>query len=75
MMCPRCCRNDNPRVELRGMENGSVVWTLYYCERCNYSFRDTEEEAVLNPKKRKAIFQVDLDHLEHFKPMFPKPAD
>jgi C4-type Zn-finger protein len=75
MLCPRCCKNEAPRVELRGMENGTVVWTLYYCERCNYSFRDTEEEAVLNPKKRKAIFQVDPDHKERYAPMMPKPAD
>lgn len=71
--CPRC-QKQNLRAECRGEEQGKPLWTLYYCLVCNYSFRDTEAENILDPALRKAVFQVDAEHLEKYKPMLPGMA-
>ncbi|MEC9341843.1 MAG: non-oxidative hydroxyarylic acid decarboxylases subunit D [Pseudomonadota bacterium] len=71
--CPRCTKS-NLRVERTGEEQGKTLWTLYYCLTCNYSFRDTETPNVLDAAQRKAIFQVDVDHLDKYKPMLPGMA-
>ena len=52
-------------------KDGKVIWNLFYCQACNYSFRDTETENVLTPASRKAIFQVDADNRDIYKPMMP----
>jgi hypothetical protein len=47
---------------------------VYYCERCNYSWRSSEESEITVPDKRDPEFQlkdVDLDALEILNPVPP----
>jgi hypothetical protein len=64
MMCVRCYENTAARVATA--PDGSNAWEIYYCERCNFSWRSTEEPEVIDPEKREPYFQlkdVDLTQL------------
>ncbi len=65
MKCVRCLHGDAHKVA--EAPDGSGAWEVYLCDRCNYSWRSTEEEDVINPEKRDPWFQldkVDLDTLQ-----------
>jgi len=64
MKCVRCL-HDTADIVAKAPD-GSGAWKVFYCERCNFSWRSTEEEEVINPAKRDKWFQmadVDLDQL------------
>lgn len=64
MMCVRCYHDTAGQVAKA--PDGSNAWVVYYCERCNFSWRSTEEPEVIDPEKREAYFQlkdVDIDAL------------
>lgn len=72
MKCIRC-EEDTAR-KVATAPDGSNAWEVYYCERCNFSWRSSEEDDVINPAKRPAFFQlkgVDLTHLLHPCPIPP----
>jgi hypothetical protein len=76
MICVRCFEVTAARVAKA--PDGSNAWEVYYCQRCNFSWRSTEEPEVIDPEKREAYFQlkgVDLDTLLHPVPIPPlKPG-
>lgn len=76
MMCVRCYHDTVSKVA--SAPDGSNAWEIYYCERCNFSWRSTEEPEVIESEKRPAYFQlkdVDLDELMHPVPIPPlKPG-
>jgi late competence protein required for DNA uptake (superfamily II DNA/RNA helicase) len=57
MKCLRCL--DDTASEVAIAPDGSGAWAIYYCKRCNYSWRDTEEECVTVLEKRNPRFQLD----------------
>jgi hypothetical protein len=57
MKCLRCL--DDTASEVAITPDGSSAWAIYYCEKCNYSWRSTEEESVIVPEKRNPRFQLD----------------
>lgn len=43
MRCPRCqADKKHLRTEHEGREDGKLVWTVYYCQRCSFTWRDSE---------------------------------
>jgi transposase-like protein len=59
--CPRCCKEQN-RIEYQGREDGKVVWTVYRCNACNFTWRDTEPPSTIDYDKRDPFFRVDADN-------------
>ena len=72
MMCVRCYEDTADQVAKA--PDGSDAWVVYYCRRCNFSWRNTEEPEVIDPDKRDRYFQlkgVDLTSLMHPCPIPP----
>jgi vanillate/4-hydroxybenzoate decarboxylase subunit D len=72
MICVRCLRDTAKKIA--DAPDGSGAWEVYYCERCNYSWRSTEEEEITMLEKRNPEFQldqVDLDTLPAPNPIPP----
>lgn len=70
MKCVRCYHDT--AGEVAKAPDGSNAWVVYYCARCNFSWRNTEEPEVIEAEKREAYFQlkdVDIDTL-----MVPVPV-
>ncbi|MEL0082461.1 MAG: non-oxidative hydroxyarylic acid decarboxylases subunit D [Gammaproteobacteria bacterium] len=63
--CPRCDKT-NLRLEHQGREQGEVVWTIFYCEDCGYSFRDSEDERVLVRDQRRPEFNLESTNPEDY---------
>lgn len=68
--CPRCDKS-NLRLEHEGKENGQVVWSIYYCQECGYSFRDSESERVLVRENRPDEFNLKSTNPEDYPFMMP----
>ena len=60
MHCPRCAGERN-RLEREGREDGRVLWRVFHCERCAFTWRDSEPAASIDPNERDPWFQVDPD--------------
>jgi vanillate/4-hydroxybenzoate decarboxylase subunit D len=58
MKCPRCQTADGTICK-EGKENGQIVWTIYYCNACGFTWRDSEPEDTLDPNLRPAAFKLD----------------
>jgi len=72
MICVRCLKNSAAKIA--DAPDGSRAWEVYYCERCNYSWRSSEEPEITAPEKRDPEFQlenVDLDSLQILNPIPP----
>lgn len=57
MNCLRCLNETASKVA--EAPDGSKAWEIYYCSKCNYSWRSSEEEDVVNPEKRNPEFQLE----------------
>ena len=59
--CPRCqAIPDEVRTEHRGLNaDGELVWTIFHCTSCAFSWRDSEPATSIDFKKREAFFRVD----------------
>ena len=76
MKCIRCYEDTASPVAKA--PDGSNAWEVFYCERCNFSWRSSEESEVLDPDKRPEFFQlkgVDLTALLHPCPIPPLKAE
>jgi vanillate/4-hydroxybenzoate decarboxylase subunit D len=71
MICVRCLRETAGKVA--EAPDGSGAWEVYYCERCNYSWRSTEEEQITVLEKRDPEFQLDQVDLETLSSPNPIP--
>ena len=63
--CPRCAKS-HLRLEHEGKELGKVVWSIFYCEDCGYSFRDSEPENILVREKRRPFFNLESTNPEDY---------
>ena len=72
--CPRCQTNEaGCRVELEGRDtDGSLVWTMYHCEACSFSWRDSEPEESIVYAKRDPFSRLDLD--KDYPVVMPPPS-
>lgn len=55
MKCVRCL-HDTARL-LTKAPDGSGAWEMYACSRCNFTWRNTEEDEVIKPELRDKKFQ------------------
>jgi vanillate/4-hydroxybenzoate decarboxylase subunit D len=72
MMCLRCLKDTASKVA--DAPDGSKAWEMFYCERCNYSWRSSEEPEITVLEKRDPEFQLgslDLDSLQMLNPIPP----
>lgn len=70
MKCPRCLADDT-YVCREGKENGQLVWTMYYCNACEFNWRDSEPEATLDPDLRPSAFQLDPTRIRNAAVLIP----
>ena len=67
MSCPRCRAAEQDCVqELQGKEDDAVIWTVYHCTRCSFTWRDSEPERTISYDVREAWFRVDTDNLDQY---------
>ena len=72
MNCPRCnAEKEHCRVEHEGREEGVLVWTVYYCEACAFTWRDSEPPESIDYEKRDAWFRVDPGQVEKYPQNIP----
>jgi hypothetical protein len=57
MKCVRCIEGDASVVAKA--PDGSGAWEIYRCTCCNYGWRSTEPENIIDPAKRDPFFQLD----------------
>jgi late competence protein required for DNA uptake (superfamily II DNA/RNA helicase) len=69
MQCVRCLADTAKKIATA--PDGSGAWEMYYCERCNYSWRSTEEAHITQIDQRDPRFQ--LDKVDINKLMSPVP--
>jgi len=72
MMCLRCLNDTAEKIAEAPDRSGE--WEVYYCKRCNYSWRSSEEAEITTLEKRDPQFQlggVDLDALQVLNPIPP----
>ncbi|AQR96858.1 MULTISPECIES: non-oxidative hydroxyarylic acid decarboxylases subunit D [Clostridium] len=72
MKCVRCL-NDSAEVVAKAPD-GSGAWEVFYCKKCNYSWRSTEEEDVINPDKLDPHFKLDKIDFDEIKIGIPIQA-
>ncbi|MFZ2628458.1 MAG: non-oxidative hydroxyarylic acid decarboxylases subunit D [Rugosibacter sp.] len=68
--CPRCASAKTAQMHV-GMENGQPLWTVWHCQSCAYTWRDSEPAASIDPQSRPAWAQlqgVDFDSLRQVIP-------
>lgn len=61
MKCVRCLHDTASKVA--DAPDGSGAWEVYLCSRCNFSWRNSEEEEVINPEKRDPWSQEGFEDL------------
>lgn len=71
MKCVRCL-HDTAGLLTKAPDN-SGAWEMYVCSRCNFTWRNTEEEDVIIPDKRDPNFQFTLEP-EDLQILVPVPA-
>lgn len=72
MICLRCLKDSAQKIA--DAPDGSEAWEVYYCERCNYSWRSSEEAEITAPDKRDPEFQLDTTDLDGLQILNPIPA-
>jgi hypothetical protein len=59
--CPRCQAEENKiRTEHKGLNaKGELVWTIFNCESCAFTWRDSEPASTIDYNLREEFFRVD----------------
>ena len=65
--CPRC-RGDHSHCgkEWQGVESGKLVWIVWHCRRCSFTWRDTEPARSIDYAVREPFSRVDPDQPENY---------
>lgn len=72
MTCPRCqAKEKHVRTEYEGRESGELVWTVFYCQRCCFTWRNTEPAESIQHDLREEWFRVDPDSPEKYRQNIP----
>ena len=71
MQCVRC-RKDTAK-KIASAPDGSGAWEVHYCNNCNFSWRSTEEDDVINAEKRDSYFQLENEDLTKLLVPVPVP--
>ena len=72
MNCPRCkSAQENLRTEYQGREGGELVWTVFYCRRCSFTWRDSEPAETIDYEQREAWFRADPENADKYQHNIP----
>ena len=72
MNCPRCNAGvQHLRTEYQGREGAEVLWTVFYCRRCCFTWRDSEPAESADYAQRDAWFRVDPDNAQGYRHNIP----
>ena len=75
MNCPRCNAGEEYlRIEHQGREGAEILWTVYYCQHCCFTWRDSEPAESIDPEQRDPWFRVDPERREEYRHNIP-PVD
>jgi C4-type Zn-finger protein len=67
MSCPRCkAEAKHIRTEHQGKEADKIIWTIFYCEHCSFTWRDSELPESIVHEEREAWFSVNPDKPEQY---------
>lgn len=70
MICPRC---DSKEVEVMVESPVGNVWTVYICNNCYFSWRNTEGEEITNPEKYSKKWKLNREILDNLQVIPPIP--
>ena len=70
MKCPRCL-GEQTHVCKEGREGQELVWTMYYCDACDFNWRDSEPQETLDPALRPPDLQVDTSNIGRYAVIIP----
>ncbi len=73
-VCPRCERPE-PRREQDGHEQGRLLWTVWHCTACSFTWRDSEPAESIDPARRGRWFAVDPDDTDRYRHNIPPARD
>ncbi len=61
--CPRCqSEQDACCVEHEGRDaQDQLVWTVFYCTRCSFTWRDSEPDESIVYAKRDPFSRINMD--------------
>ena len=68
--CPRC-NGQETRLEQQGLEGDELIWQIFSCVTCSFSWRDSEPEESINYAVRDPYFRVDTDAPEQYRIVLP----
>jgi C4-type Zn-finger protein len=74
MSCPRC-QAGSERTEHVAKHGGKIAWTIYYCPRCSFTWRDCEPARTIDPNKREPWSQVHPDEPDRYVYNIPPAID
>ncbi|MCC7410426.1 MAG: hypothetical protein IT495_02155 [Gammaproteobacteria bacterium] len=67
MSCPRCnVAGGECRVMHEGREDGAIVWTVFHCDRCAFTWRDCEPAVSASWSARPVWTRVNPDEPERY---------
>jgi len=72
MKCVRCLTDNASKIA--EAPDGSKAWEVYFCNRCDFVWRSSEEPEVIDPAKRDPWFQlagVKVEDIPVFSPVPP----
>ena len=64
--CPRCEGGATKPVHA-GLEGGAILWQVFHCDHCAFTWRDSEPESSINPRRRPEWAQLKGIDLNKFK--------
>jgi len=70
MKCVRCLHDTAAKFAEAPDKSGA--WEMYACSRCNFTWRNTEENEVINPELRDKNFQF-TQEVEDLQILVPVP--
>ena len=72
MSCPLCkAEAKHIRTEHQGKEADKIIWTIFHCKRCSFSWRDSELPESIDYDEREDCFRVDPDNPDQYHQNIP----
>ena len=72
MSCPRCnAGEEHLRIEYEGQEGNDLIWTVLYCQRCSFTWRDSEPVESIDYSQREDWLRADPERLEKYEHNIP----
>lgn len=68
-VCPRC-ESSNVVQVFEAKDAGQRLWGAFHCSHCAFSWRDSEPEVSIDPKKRPAWAQLKNVELSKLRRLF-----